>query len=258
MKRFQADLIGPSIADPLALRAASACTVPRQHWSRSAQIQLPCSRHCHQTSLTVHAAREVVTDQAVPEGHKGLHGFLYGEQGAEVHENSLQPDSLREVCNTAAECPLAVLGPQALMFRDSLLQEEDTGATAVEVERYVKERLGENRAGVYAISDSSNVVQYVGYARSILSAVKVSQLTEPPPSAQAPQLRMRNSAQSSLRRLISWLLARKGAARYRHECYLLASWPAGADCRLTRKPGSRNSLPYLRGMQQIETCGRCA
>ena len=27
----------------------------------------------------------VVTDQAVPEGHKGLHEFLYGEEGAEVH-----------------------------------------------------------------------------------------------------------------------------------------------------------------------------
>ena len=97
-----------------------------------------------------------------------------------MHEKSLQPDSLREVCDTAAESPLFVSGGMALMFGDSLLQEEDTGATAVEVERYVKERLGENRAGVYAIRDSSNVVQYVGYARSILSAVKVSQLTEPP------------------------------------------------------------------------------
>ena len=30
--------------------------------------------------------RAVVTDQAVPEGHKGLHGFLYGEGGAELHD----------------------------------------------------------------------------------------------------------------------------------------------------------------------------
>jgi hypothetical protein len=28
----------------------------------------------------------VVTDAAVPEGHKGLHGFLYGEGGAERHD----------------------------------------------------------------------------------------------------------------------------------------------------------------------------
>ena len=32
----------------------------------------------------------VVTDQAVPEGHKGLHGFLYGEAGAEVHDQQGQ------------------------------------------------------------------------------------------------------------------------------------------------------------------------
>ena len=32
----------------------------------------------------------VVTDQAVPEGHKGLHGYLYGEQGAEVHDRQTE------------------------------------------------------------------------------------------------------------------------------------------------------------------------
>ena len=37
----------------------------------------------------------VVTDQAVPEGHKGLHGFLYGEQGAEVHEDSSRYERVR-------------------------------------------------------------------------------------------------------------------------------------------------------------------
>lgn len=30
----------------------------------------------------------VATDAAVPEGHKGLHGFLYGEGGAEKHETA--------------------------------------------------------------------------------------------------------------------------------------------------------------------------
>lgn len=29
----------------------------------------------------------VVSDQSVPEGHKGLHGFLYGEGGAEAHDS---------------------------------------------------------------------------------------------------------------------------------------------------------------------------
>ena len=51
----------------------------------------------------------VVTDQAVPEGHKGLHGFLYGENGAEVHEQrseyyfrqvSLQEGLTNRACST--------------------------------------------------------------------------------------------------------------------------------------------------------------
>ena len=39
----------------------------------------------------------VVTDSAVPEGHKGLHGFLYGEKGADVHDNAERQYVLREV-----------------------------------------------------------------------------------------------------------------------------------------------------------------
>ena len=39
---------------------------------------------------------DVVTDQAVPEGHKGLHGFLYGEGGAEAHDSQSRYD-FREV-----------------------------------------------------------------------------------------------------------------------------------------------------------------
>ncbi len=32
------------------------------------------------------ATPTIVTDAAVPEGHQGLHGFLYGEGGAEAHD----------------------------------------------------------------------------------------------------------------------------------------------------------------------------
>ena len=38
----------------------------------------------------------VVSDQSVPEGHKGLHGFLYGEGGAEAHDSDTRYD-FREV-----------------------------------------------------------------------------------------------------------------------------------------------------------------
>ena len=44
---------------------------------------------------------EVVTDQAVPEGHKGLHEFLYGEGGAEAHDDSQAAVQAREVCISA-------------------------------------------------------------------------------------------------------------------------------------------------------------
>ena len=42
----------------------------------------------------------VVTDAAVPEGHKGLHGFLYGEGGAEEHDS--RGYVFRHVCFAAA------------------------------------------------------------------------------------------------------------------------------------------------------------
>jgi hypothetical protein len=44
------------------------------------------------------AIAAVITDEAVPEGHKGLHGFLYGEGGAEAHEAPMGSYDFREVC----------------------------------------------------------------------------------------------------------------------------------------------------------------
>jgi len=42
-------------------------------------------------------AGAVVTDNSVPEGHKGLHGFLYGDGGAEVHDGADRQYQSREV-----------------------------------------------------------------------------------------------------------------------------------------------------------------
>jgi hypothetical protein len=39
----------------------------------------------------------IQTDAAVPEGHKGLHGFLYGEGGAEEHDAADRAYSLLKV-----------------------------------------------------------------------------------------------------------------------------------------------------------------
>jgi hypothetical protein len=45
----------------------------------------------------------IVTDSSVPEGHKGLHGFLYGEAGAEVHEETDRDYQARDVRHRTLE-----------------------------------------------------------------------------------------------------------------------------------------------------------
>lgn len=42
-------------------------------------------------------AGSVMTDSSVPEGHKGLHGYLYGDGGAEVHDGADRLYQSREV-----------------------------------------------------------------------------------------------------------------------------------------------------------------
>lgn len=42
-------------------------------------------------------AGAVVTDSSVPEGHRGLHGFLYGDSGAEVHDDADRQYRARQV-----------------------------------------------------------------------------------------------------------------------------------------------------------------
>ena len=64
--------------------------------SNSAPVQSTVSIHRLQSARGTWRVQAVVTDETVPEGHKGLHGFLYGEQGAEVHEDG-QDYTVREV-----------------------------------------------------------------------------------------------------------------------------------------------------------------
>jgi len=51
--------------------------------------------------------------------------------------------------------------------------EEDRGGVRVAVSRYVQRKAAQKKAGVYAIYNSSGEAQYIGFARSILAAVKV-------------------------------------------------------------------------------------
>lgn len=168
-----------------------------------------------------------MTDAAVPEGHKGLHGFLYGEGGAEEHDS--RQYSIRHVSAAvaAAECMwhehmLSVHGscracykritrhswrndlraylssittpagrhrrmcradvcPSSCPFSGSrvtsaacsYLQGEDDGQSILPVAEYLTARDGEKPVGVYALYDVRRELQYVGFARNIVLAVKV-------------------------------------------------------------------------------------
>lgn len=54
------------------------------------------------------------------------------------------------------------------------MQGEDDGTTLVLVAQYLEARDGEKPLGVYALYDSSRNLQYVGYGRNIILAVKAS------------------------------------------------------------------------------------
>jgi Fe-S cluster biogenesis protein NfuA len=95
----------------------------------------------------------VVTDDAVPEGHKGLHSLLYGEGGAEeAHGSAAQA--------TADRAPYT--------FHEG----EDDGTAIVSTESYLESRDGERPVGVYAVYDSRRNLQYVGYSRNMVLSIR--------------------------------------------------------------------------------------
>jgi len=68
-----------TLAQP-ALRA-------QNHSSRAERLVRKAAQVDSEVRQRLETTGGVVTDQAVPEGHKGLHGFLYGEGGAEEHDS---------------------------------------------------------------------------------------------------------------------------------------------------------------------------
>jgi hypothetical protein len=72
------------LLDIHASRTESALRLQPYH-TRSRSVFVPSASTNNGAALPGIVAPSVVTDAAVPEGHKGLHGFLYGDGGAEVH-----------------------------------------------------------------------------------------------------------------------------------------------------------------------------
>lgn len=60
-----------------------------------------------------------------------------------------------------------------------LVQGEDDGSSILPVPAYLDSREGEKPLGVYAVYDDRHNLQYVGYSRNIVLAVKVGGCSEP-------------------------------------------------------------------------------
>eukprot|EP00882_Tetradesmus_deserticola_P012317 GHRQ01013056.1.p1 GENE.GHRQ01013056.1~~GHRQ01013056.1.p1 ORF type:complete len:463 (+),score=198.26 GHRQ01013056.1:85-1389(+) len=86
----------------------------------------------------------VVTNDAVPEGHKSLHNALYGQEG-DAHASSRRYN-----------------------FREG----EDDGSSILAVPGFLASREGEKPLGVYAVYDERHALQFVGYSRNMVLAVK--------------------------------------------------------------------------------------
>ncbi|GLC51576.1 hypothetical protein PLESTB_000517300 [Pleodorina starrii] len=87
----------------------------------------------------------IVDDKSVPEAHKGLHGFLYGDGGSEEHDRG-----------------------NSYTVRTG----EDEGAVVMPVPTYLETRDGEKPLGVYCVYDAQRAPQYIGYSRNMVLAVK--------------------------------------------------------------------------------------
>ena len=150
-------------------------------------------------------APAVVTDQAVPEGHKGLHGYLYGENGAEVHEQrseyffrqaghkrwscrALVHRDCTPVQHLTACALLQVAAPRkssagsaAVMHTSKqgcCVQDQDDGVALTAVPEYLAERARDSAkaVGVYALHDAQQRLQYIGFSRAIASSIQVPAL----------------------------------------------------------------------------------
>ncbi|KAH7437983.1 hypothetical protein KP509_05G099600 [Ceratopteris richardii] len=83
----------------------------------------------------------VVSDKNVPEGHKGLHGFLYGDGDADVHSTGTVSVS-------------------------------DDGTSMETVDDYLIARDGIKFAGVFSVYDSANTLQYIGFSRNVVVSLR--------------------------------------------------------------------------------------
>ncbi|KAL6759775.1 NifU-domain-containing protein [Haematococcus lacustris] len=86
------------------------------------------------------------TDEHVPAGHASLHAALYGDGGAEAHDS------------------------QGLAYR--LRQDQDDGSQLVPVHQWLQDRDSEKPLGVYALYSAEGRLQYIGFSRNTVTAIR--------------------------------------------------------------------------------------
>ena len=104
---------------PLKMQLHRPATVGRLHHRSRVPFKgaLPerrgpaCPRAAAASPAMPSTTSTVVTDAAVPEGHKGLHGFLYGAGGAEEHDQT-HGYSIRKVRTMDVPCCTAACRAQ--------------------------------------------------------------------------------------------------------------------------------------------------
>lgn len=132
---------------PIALQSAAIKGPLRPSYACSSSLPKSTNlKATHAQPPSRDSLSSVVTDESVPEGHAGLHGFLYGEKGSEVHGYNTQQITAKPG--------------------------EDDGSSIIPFEDYVNTRENLKLAGVYAIYNNENQIQFVGYSRNVVMSLK--------------------------------------------------------------------------------------
>lgn len=132
---------------PIALQSPAIKYPTRPSYACSSSLSKSANlKATHAQTPSINSLSTVVTDESVPEGHAGLHGFLYGEKGSEEHGANTQQITAKPG--------------------------EDDGSSIIPFQDYVNSRGNLKLAGVYAIYNNEDQIQYVGYSRNVVMSLK--------------------------------------------------------------------------------------
>ena len=109
-------------------------------------VQATSSSSSSSSSSSRSHQQEVISDDTVPEGHASLHNELYGGEG-ETHASEEESQT-------------------------SILKGEVEGTEVFEISEWLEKREGTKLCGLYAIYREDKKLQFVGYSRNIVVAIR--------------------------------------------------------------------------------------